>query len=303
MKLKYLSKIKNQMHTVLIQGLPGSGKTHFVHEYIKNSIFSDRPFYHVSVGTLYEGLFESELFGYEKGSFTGALQSRPGFLEKTKNGVLFLDEIGELNLQQQKKLLQILEEKKYFPVGSTECREFSGRIILATHKDLQKMVLEGTFRLDLWTRINQFVYEIPDLNQDLPYRQRCLENIWHEYKIKYLMPFPLSDSLKAKLLARFYSGQIRELKQIIEKLFILSSELEPPEMIFDDLWSLTTKMQMKEDLPDNYYEAKNIFEKRYFEEKYRLYRGRLNIMAKKTTLSKVTLLSKFKHYDLRKEYV
>lgn len=303
MNQKDLSMLKNKKINLLILGPPGVGKSYFAKEFIKNSIYETKPFIHLSLTSLHEHTFESELFGHQKGSFTGAINDRKGFLEEVKEGTLFLDEIGDLDFKLQSKLLQILEEKIYYPIGSNQLKIFIGRMILATHRDLSQMVKEGTFRKDLYDRITQFVYKIPSLDENISLKKDLITKFWNMFCEIHQKKMELNHEIKDLLVSCPMEGNIRELKQIIEKIVLLSFSHDSIQTLVK-LTSPTKSSKLPEETyPDHYYEAKEKFERAYFEKKYAEFNGKVNLMAKKTNLSKVTLLSKLKHYDLKNHYV
>ena len=303
MNHKDLSMLKNKKINLLILGPPGVGKSYFSKEFIKDSLYETKPFIHLSLTSLHEHTFESELFGHQKGSFTGAINDRRGFLDEVKEGTLFLDEIGDLSLKLQSKLLQILEEKIYYPIGSNQLKHFRGRMVLATHQDLSKMVKDGTFRKDLYDRITQFVYKIPSLEENISLKKDLIIKFWNMFCEIHQKKMELNHEIIDLLLSCPMEGNVRELKQVIEKIILLSFSYDS----IQSLVKLTSPNQgsrlTEESYPDHYYEAKEKFERAYFEKKYAEFNGKVNLMAKKTNLSKVTLLSKLKHYDLKKHYV
>ncbi len=211
--------------SVLITGESGTGK-----ELIARSIhlLSNRKktlFYPVNCSAIPENLFESEFFGHKKGAFTGATENKAGWFEIANNGTLFLDEIGDLLLSQQAKFLRVLEEKKIRRIGSHREIDVNVRIISATNKDLEKLSEEGKFRLDLLHRLNSFVINIPPLRErkeDIPPLIEYFTKIFSDKMkkpIKYIEK-EVFESLK------FYEfkGNIRELKNMIERAIILSDD-------------------------------------------------------------------------------
>src|SRR5204862_4414511 len=151
-----LSKVAPSNTTVLIRGESGTGKELIARAIHYNSPKAKRPLIRVSCAALPETLIESELFGYEKGAFTGALERKKGRFEMAHGGTLFLDEIGDLSASTQVKLLRVLQEKEFEPLGSTETVKLDVRLIAATNKDLEKAMADGAFREDLYYRLNVF---------------------------------------------------------------------------------------------------------------------------------------------------
>src|SRR5256886_1669097 len=158
-----IAQVAQTNTTVLIRGESGTGKELIAHAIHYNSPRAKKPFVKVSCAALPETLIESELFGYEKGAFTGAQIRKKGRFEIAEGGTLFLDEIGDLNLATQVKLLRILQEREFERLGSTDTVKVNVRLVAATHKDLEKAISEGAFREDLYYRLNVFAIFVPPL--------------------------------------------------------------------------------------------------------------------------------------------
>jgi transcriptional regulator with PAS, ATPase and Fis domain len=214
--------------TVLIIGESGTGKEVFA-ELIHD--LSDRkgPFVTVNCGAIPEGLIESELFGHEKGSFTGATGQRKGFFEAAQDGTLFLDEIGEMPLALQVKLLRVLETGTFTRVGSTTLQKTNARIVAATNRDLELDVRAGTFRSDLYYRLRAVMLRIPSLRNrrdDIPFLiETMLEEFVRKHHIvgpdgKPQMPY-LEPEATQLLINHEWRGNIRELKNTLEQLVVL----------------------------------------------------------------------------------
>ena len=166
-----ISKAANSTHPVLIMGESGTGKEVVARAVHFTGSYKDKPFIPVDCGSLVPTLIESELFGYVKGAFTGAQHSKQGLLAMADGGTVFLDEIGELPIDLQSKLLRALQEKEIRPVGGTKAVPINVRILAATNRDLEQAVQQGTFRRDLYFRLNVLTLRIPplrDRKQDLP---------------------------------------------------------------------------------------------------------------------------------------
>ncbi len=219
--------------TVLIWGETGTGKELIARLVHLLSERRDAPFVEVNCATIPENLFESELFGHEKGAFTGASSRRTGIFEAADGGSIFLDEIGELPLQLQPKLLRALQEKKISRVGSNQDIEIDVRVIAATNRDLRQMVEEGRFREDLFFRLNVFEITIPPLRM----RREDIPKLAEFFKEKYaLRPVEFSKEALDLLVKYPYPGNVRELEHIIQRTVTLarsnlirSSDL-PPEV-------------------------------------------------------------------------
>ena len=217
--------------TVLLQGETGTGKelvARMLHEAGKNA---GGPFVAVDCSGLTESLFESELFGYEKGAFTGALHRKAGLVESAQGGTLFLDEIGDIPLPQQVKLLRLLESGTYRRVGSVETLRADFRLVCATHRDIVRMVEEENFRRDLFHRISTFPIHVPSLAErldDIPLlADSFLKRVAGGQNLR------LSGSAIDALKRRRYLGNIRELRNLIERATILVDGEEISERHFD----------------------------------------------------------------------
>ncbi len=202
------------MLNVLLLGETGSGKDVFAEAVHRGSPRAAGPMVRLNCAALAESLQDSELFGHEKGAFTGAVASKPGLVEMADGGTLFLDEIGDMPPSIQAKLLRTIEHKQVRRVGATVDRAVDVRFIAATHRDLQAMVREGTFRQDLLFRINGIAIRIP------PLRERVAEIV--PLAQEFAHPSPLTAAAQAKLLRHGWPGNVRELKIAIERAKVLS---------------------------------------------------------------------------------
>lgn len=204
--------------TVLILGESGTGKEVVARNIHARSSRKDGPFIPINCGAIPEDLLESELFGHERGAFTGAVTARPGRFELAKGGTLFLDEIGDMPLHMQVKLLRVLQERVFSRVGSGEIIEADVRIIAATHQDLESRVSDGSFRMDLFYRLNVFPIEIAPLRE----RARDIGLLVDEIMGRQGLPaFELSDEAMASLMNHEWPGNVRELGNLVERLSIL----------------------------------------------------------------------------------
>ena len=220
---RILSKVAFSNHPVLILGESGTGKEMVARSIHFNGPNAKKPFVPVDCSSLAPTLIESELFGYVKGAFTGANRSKEGLLAAAEGGTIFLDEIGELPLDLQSKLLRALQEKEVRPVGSTHSVPISARVLAATNRDLATMVEQGRFRKDLFFRLNVVNLKIPplrDRREDIPVlAQHFLERMQREKGRQYLFS---DDALR--LMAEFdWPGNVRELENAIERACALAS--------------------------------------------------------------------------------
>ncbi len=210
---------------VLLLGETGTGKEVLAHTIHENSPRRNQPFVRVQCGAIPETLLDSELFGHEKGAFTGALATTRGRFERAHGGTLFLDEIGELSSDAQVKLLRVLQEKEFERVGGSETIKVDVRVIAATHRDLNRMVGEGHFREDLWFRLNVFPLTIPPLRerrQDIP---ALLVHFLNHKSRDLGLPTPSlpGPEIVERLCAYQWPGNVRELQNVVERSLITNS--------------------------------------------------------------------------------
>lgn len=209
---------------VLLQGETGVGKTLIAHYIHKSSPRAAQPFLALNCGALPENLIEAELFGYVPGAFTGAgSKGKRGLLELAHQGTVFLDEIGDLPLPLQVKLLKVIEESRFIPVGGLELKEVDVRIITATHHDLRKMVAEGRFRADLYYRLNVVPIHIPALRERPEEIQPLLDFYLAEFNQRYGRALSWELEALDALTDYAWPGNIRELINLVERLVVTSS--------------------------------------------------------------------------------
>ncbi len=231
--------------TVIISGETGTGKELVAKAIHYNSVHRDKPFVTVNVAAIPSELVESELFGHEKGAFTGASSRRIGRFEEADEGTIFLDEIGEMELNIQAKVLRTLQEKEIVRIGSNKPVKTDCRIVVATNKNLREEVKKGNFREDLYYRLLGLPIELPPLrergNDILILANYFTDNFCSENNIK---PKKLSPSAQKKLMGYAFPGNVRELKSIVELAVTLSAvdDIEPSDIIInsDDPLSLVT---------------------------------------------------------------
>jgi PAS domain S-box-containing protein len=219
--LSILPQIAESKSTVLIEGASGTGKELFARAIHNHSMKKKGPFVAINCGALPDTLCESELFGYKAGAFTDAKKDKPGRFALAQDGTIFLDEIGDISKAVQIRLLRVLEEKVYEPLGSTKAVKTNARVIAATHRNLKKMVEEGKFREDLYFRINVIKLSLPSLTdrkEDIPLlADHFIDRFNHlaERKIAGLSPKVL-----AALMLYDWPGNVRELENAIEHAFV-----------------------------------------------------------------------------------
>jgi DNA-binding NtrC family response regulator len=220
---RIIAKAAQSSHPVLILGESGTGKEMVARSIHFSGPFRDKPFIPVDCGSLVPTLIESELFGYVKGAFTGAMQAKEGLLSIAQGGTVFLDEVGELPVDLQAKLLRAIQEKEIRPVGSTKRLPIEVRILAATNRDLEHAVAQGTFRRDLYFRLNVLTLRIPPLRerrQDVPllvgYFLERLERSTGQERT-------LTDEAIKAMLAYDWPGNVRELENCLERACALTT--------------------------------------------------------------------------------
>ena len=219
--LRVSSRLKDTRTAVLISGESGTGKELIARAIHFRGAFANRPFVAVDCGSLVPTLIESELFGYEKGAFTGALKSKPGLFQSADSGTIFLDEIGELPLELQAKLLRVLQEKEVRPVGSNQRVKVDVRILAATNRDLEAAYKSGTFRKDLYFRLNVVAIHVPALRErrsDIP----LLVN-WFCERYAPGSDLRVSNPAMKALMNYEWPGNVRELENCIERAVALGN--------------------------------------------------------------------------------
>ncbi|UJS25314.1 sigma-54-dependent transcriptional regulator [Thiothrix winogradskyi] len=219
-----IGAVAPSMMTVLIQGESGVGKELVAREIHERSQVASRSFVALDCCTMQENLFESELFGHEKGAFTGADRQKKGLIESAEGGTLFLDEIGEITPAIQAKLLRVLETGRFRRLGGTRDMTANVRVVAATNRDLLAMSQEGTFRADLFYRLNAFTIYVPPLRQrreDIP---ALVKHFINNHDFSRRVNKHLSEEALAKLVAYPWPGNIRELKNMVERAIILSGD-------------------------------------------------------------------------------
>ena len=220
---KMIEKVSQHEYPVLILGESGTGK-----ELVAKSIHysgkrKERPFAPVDCSSLVPTLIESELFGYVKGAFTGAMQSKQGLLEAAQGGTLFLDEIGDMPVDLQAKLLRALQEREVKPVGSTERRHINIRIIAATNRDLETAIRSGAFRQDLYFRLNVVQIKLPPLRERKSDIQLLVISFLEKFSDPHGPTRTISDDAMRRLIAYDWPGNVREVENAIERAVAMGS--------------------------------------------------------------------------------
>jgi DNA-binding NtrC family response regulator len=284
--------------TVLIQGESGCGKELVARALHNQGHRSKRNFVVVDCCTLQENLFESELFGHEKGAFTGADKQKKGLIEGAEGGTLFLDEIGEINASGQAKLLRILETGQYRRLGGTKDLTADVRIVAATNRDLEAMSREGSFRSDLYFRLNGFSIVVPPLRErrdDIP---ALAEYFLLNHNFSTHINKTLSSSAIRKLVAYDWPGNIRELKNMVERSIILSGNRPKIRSEHFSLNQYDNGQEIVLNLAFEHDPSLEELEARYLDSQLRKYSGRRAKVAEVLGISERSVYRMIKRYNL-----
>jgi two-component system, NtrC family, response regulator PilR len=228
---RVVHKVAASSTTVVIYGESGTGKELVARALHHHSERRERPFYAVNIAALPESILEAELFGYEKGAFTGAEARKIGLFEQASGSTLFLDEVGDLKRDLQVKLLRTLQEREILRVGGTERVKVDARIIAATNQDLERAVREGRFREDLYYRLNVIAITLPPLRE----RRTDIPPLLEHFLVKYSegrVAKPVSEDALKMLMAYDWPGNVRQLESVVERAVLLS---EGESIVVDDL--------------------------------------------------------------------
>lgn len=216
-----MGQVANSEVSVLITGESGTGKEVVARNLHLNSARADKPFIPINCGAIPRELLESELFGHEKGAFTGAISARAGRFELADGGTLFLDEIGDMPLSMQVKLLRVLQEQSFERVGGVKTIQSDVRILAATHKDLEEMIARGEFRQDLYYRLNVFPIAMPSLRERMEDIPLLLNELIAELEAEGRGSVRFNSSAVAALCRYSWPGNVRELANLVERMAIL----------------------------------------------------------------------------------
>ena len=247
-----IQKVAASQSSVLILGESGTGKELAARSIHTCSPRKSKPFVAVNCGAIPENLIESELFGHKKGSFTGAVSDRPGLFEQAEGGTLFLDEIGELPLLMQTKLLRVLQEREFKRVGDAQTRKADVRIISASNRDLESQVREGSFREDLFYRLNVVQLVMPPLRERIEDIPLLVEYFCRKYQASgQTAPATITPGALKALMNHPFPGNIRELENCIERSLILdpaviSESSLPQQLLVSKLPCLTAECDIPE---------------------------------------------------------
>ena len=295
---KITEKVSQHEYPVLILGESGTGKEMIARHIHFSGPRKDRPFAPVDCSSLVPTLIESELFGYVKGAFTGALHTKQGLLEAAHGGTVFLDEIGDMPVDLQSKLLRALQEKEVRPVGSTDKRKIDVRIVAATNRDLAVCILAGTFRQDLYFRLNVVQIKLPalrDRKSDIPL---LVTSFLEKFSGMHGATRRISDDAMRSLIAYDWPGNVRELENAIERAVALSPG---PILKRSDL--PTSLLSPKGDRMPNRQEIVPLedLERRAIFNSLRQTTGDKVAAARMLGIGKTTLYRKLKQYSLNRD--
>ena len=222
-----IDRVANTDVTIFIRGESGVGKEVVARSIHQNSVRRDKPFVKVNCAALPQELLESELFGYEKGAFTGAYRQKPGKFELAHEGTIFLDEIGDIGMSLQAKLLQVLQDREFSRLGGKSDVKVDVRVLVATNRNIEEAVQQGRFREDLYYRLNVVNILIPPLRDRREEIPLFVEYFLNKFSEKYRKkPRPLSEGLTKAFMAHNWTGNIRELQNIIQRYLVLGNEEE-----------------------------------------------------------------------------
>jgi len=311
-----LAKLKQQIaqfagspYPVLIEGESGSGKELVARSLHRLSPRSSRPYLTLNCAAISPTLVEPTLFGYVKGAFTGAVSNKAGYFEDAQDGSLLLDEIGELPLEMQAKLLRVLENGEYQRVGETQRRVSRCRVIAATNRDLRRDVKQGAFRADLYHRLSVFSLSVPPLREMEGDKLQLLEHLRRFYAAQSAMqPFELDDDATARWVRYDFPGNVRELRNVVIRLTtkysgqrVSVAELEP-ELDLEALYPGSAVeggaiveqavRQLERSGAFNLDETLRAWERGYIEAALRLTRGNVSQAAKLLGVNRTTLYSR-----------
>lgn len=289
-----IQKVADTDANVLILGENGTGKELVARALHRNSLRKDEVFISVDLGSISESLFESELFGYEKGAFTDAKKDKPGRIEIASDGTLFLDEIGNLSLPFQTKLLTVLERREVIRVGATKPKPINIRLICATNHNLHHLITENNFRQDLFYRINTVEIHLPPLRDrtiDIPL---IANHYLKAYSKKYRKHIKgISTAAVKKLIQYDWPGNVRELQHAIERAIIMteSTIISPDDFMFA---SLNTKTNEIEHTTNNLDEV----EKQIIRKVLKQFQGNISQAAQELGISRTSLYRRMEKYEL-----
>ncbi len=292
---RLISKVAPTQSTVLIRGETGCGKELVARAVHDGSLRKSDAFVAVNCGALPENLIESELFGHKKGAFTGADSQREGLFEVANGGSIFLDEIGELPLAMQAKLLRVLESGELRRVGDNKSMKVDVRVICATHRDLEKMVEQGTFREDLMFRINTFEIRVPSLREHIEDVPLLAQHLYLRFRPEMAQHQAIFATETMKLLqSHVWPGNVRELANVIEHATILCDQ---PPILPEHLPKHFTDRRLRKEVVDRIPMSLKKMEEKAILEAVERHQGNKSAAAEELGISLKTLYNRLSQLD------
>ncbi|MGN0309317.1 MAG: sigma-54-dependent transcriptional regulator [Bacteroides sp.] len=297
--LQTVARIAKTNASVLITGESGTGKELIAEAVHRNSRRSSKPFVKVNLGGISQSLFESEMFGHKKGAFTDATSDRVGRFELADKGTIFLDEIGELDLSCQVKLLRVLQDQTYEVLGDSHSRKVDVRVVSATNADLHQMVAERTFREDLFYRINLITVHLPALRErkdDIPLLARHFADL--QSKANALPRVEFSSEALHYLMQLPFTGNIRELKNLVERTLLVSGKQRIEAADFEAQYGKPVSLSEKATSGSFVGMTLEEIERATIEQALSQYRGNLSQVASALGISRAALYRRLEKYDI-----
>lgn len=298
--LKKIGKVANKDATILLQGESGAGKEVFADAIHRHSNRANKPFIKLNCGALPEALLESELFGHEKGAFTGADRKRLGRFELADGGTIFLDEVDALTLPMQVKILRVLQQFTFERIGGQTTLQTDARIIAATNQNLKRKINEGTFREDLFYRLHVIHLNIPPLRR----RKSDIEPLAQFFLKKYSpnKDFFISNSAMGQLESYSWPGNVRELENVIQRAIVLASgnTIRNDDLEFITIKSFTNDLTRLTNL--SYHEAIEKVEASLIQNALEATNWNKSKAAKKLKINRRLLYSKIDQYKIKRDY-
>ena len=295
---KLISRVAPTEAKVLIRGESGTGKELIAYGIHNQSNRQMGPFIKFNSAAIPNELIESELFGFEKGAFTGASKSKPGKVEEADGGTLFFDEIGDMNLKAQAKILRLIQEGEFERLGDNKVRKIDIRILAATHRNLEKMVQEGEFREDLYYRLNVLPIESPSLRErpeDIPILlEHFSVQIAQEQGVNVKS---FSSDAQIAIAGRTFPGNVRQLRNLVERLYVM---VDDNQIVTDDLELMFQNKEENDFWNEtvDFKEKKRQFETKYLTNQIRLHNNNLSQTARALGLQVSNLSRKIKDLNL-----
>ncbi len=295
-----ISKVAPTDSTVLLLGESGTGKEVVAHTLHRISRRRDRPFVAVNCAALPEALLESELFGHVRGAFTGADRDNPGLFAEADGGTIFLDEIGDMSLMTQAKLLRVLQNGEVRPVGANTSRRVDVRVIAATNRDLLDEVQRHGFREDLYFRLNVVQIRIPPLRERMDALPALVSHFITQHNVRFGKNVRGMDETSAQYLRQYnYPGNVRELESIVAHAVIMADDvmIHPQDLPDAVRQGAVRRLALGHD-PDGNIMPLAATEDRHIRETLKALRGNQSLAAKKLGISRSTLWRKMKEYQI-----